>query len=151
MSVRENSTMRIHGKIQKLFGIISNKEECSITDQYINDLKIKVFSREQTVRTLSGGNQQKIVIAKSLAVIPKLLILCEPTRGIDVGAKAEVHHIIANLADQGIAIIVISSELQEIFNLADRILVMHEGKITADLPIGEANQEVVMRAAIGAE
>jgi ABC-type sugar transport system ATPase subunit len=151
MSVRENSTMCIHGKIQRLLGIISNKEECSVTDRYIKELKIKVFSREQTVRTLSGGNQQKIVIAKSLAVIPKLLILCEPTRGIDVGAKAEVHHIIANLADQGISIIVISSELQEIFNLADRILVMHEGKITADIPIAEANQEVVMRAAIGAE
>lgn len=108
-----------------------------------------MYSRGQKCVTLSGGNQQKIVIAKSLAVAPKLLILCEPTRGIDVGAKAEVHSIISDLADQGISIVVVSSELQEIFNLADRIIVMHEGSITADIPIEEATQEIVMKAAIG--
>ncbi len=149
MSARENATMCIHGKIKRLFGVISKSKECAVTDRYINELQIKVVSREQTVRTLSGGNQQKIVIAKSLAVTPKLLILCEPTRGIDVGAKVEVHHIITALADSGISILVISSELQEIFNLSDRILVMHEGIITADIPVHEADQETVMRAAIG--
>jgi len=151
MSVRENTTLCVHDKITNTFGAISTKKENSITDSYIKELKIKVFSREQTTRTLSGGNQQKIVIAKSLAVHPELLILCEPTRGIDVGAKAEIHNIIAALADQGMAIIVISSELQEIFNLADRILVMHEGMLTADIPIDKANQEIVMRAAVGAD
>ena len=149
MSARENSTMCIHNRIKRLFGVISKAEECAVTDRYIQELKIKVVSREQTVRTLSGGNQQKIVIAKALAVAPKLLILCEPTRGIDVGAKVEVHHIISSLADSGISILVISSELQEIFNLSDRILVMHEGRITADIPVNEADQETVMRAAIG--
>ncbi|MDX9934484.1 MAG: sugar ABC transporter ATP-binding protein, partial [Sphaerochaetaceae bacterium] len=94
MTVRENTTMCIHRKLQRLFGLISNKDEYDITDHYIDELKIKVFSREQIVETLSGGNQQKIVIAKALAVTPRLLILCEPTRGIDVGAKAEVHNII---------------------------------------------------------
>ncbi|MCK9547666.1 MAG: sugar ABC transporter ATP-binding protein [Sphaerochaeta sp.] len=149
MTVRENTTMCIHEKIRRLLGIISSKEEHLVVNRYIDELDIRVYSSEQKVSTLSGGNQQKIVIAKSLAVTPKLLILCEPTRGIDVGAKAEVHNIIFQLADQGISIIVISSELQEIFNLSDRIIVMHEGVITANLPRHEATQEVVMRAAIG--
>lgn len=149
MSARENTTLCVHDKIQNKIGMIQRKKENAITDTYIDELRIKVFSREQVVRTLSGGNQQKIVLAKALAVDPLLLILCEPTRGIDVGAKAEVHSIITALADTGIAILVISSELQEIFNLADRILVMHEGVITANIPIAEANQENVMRAAIG--
>lgn len=149
MTVRENTTMCIHEKIKRLLGFISNREEQHIVERYIDELDIRVYSSEQKVDTLSGGNQQKIVIAKSLAVTPKLLILCEPTRGIDVGAKAEVHNIIFALADQGISIIVISSELQEIFSLCDRIIVMHEGVITADLPRQEATQEVVMRAAIG--
>lgn len=149
MSARENTTLCVHDKIQNKIGMIQRKKENAITDTYIDELRIKVFSREQVVRTLSGGNQQKIVLAKALAVDPLLLILCEPTRGIDVGAKAEVHSIITALADTGIAILVISSELPEIFNLADRILVMHEGVITANIPIAEANQENVMRAAIG--
>ena len=149
MTVRENTTMCIHEKIKRLLGFISNREEQHIVERYIDELDIRVYSSEQKVDTLSGGNQQKIVIAKSLAVTPKLLILCEPTRGIDVGAKAEVHNIIFALADQGISIIVISSELQEIFSLCDRIIVMHEGMITANLPRQEATQEVVMRAAIG--
>lgn len=149
MTARENATLCIHNTISNQFGCIEHKKENSIIDGYIKDLRIKVYSREQVVRTLSGGNQQKIVLAKALAVDPILLILCEPTRGIDVGAKAEVHTIITALADRGISILVISSELQEILNLSDRVLVMHEGCITADLPIADANQENIMRAAIG--
>ncbi|MDY0289365.1 MAG: sugar ABC transporter ATP-binding protein [Sphaerochaeta sp.] len=149
MTARENTTLCVHTKIQNRMGMISRRKENAITDAYIKELRIKVFSREQVTRTLSGGNQQKIVLAKALAVDPLLLILCEPTRGIDVGAKAEVHSIISALADKGMSILVISSELQEVLNLADRILVMHEGVITANLPIAEANQENVMRAAIG--
>ena len=150
MTVRENTTLSIHDRISRMFNVISKSRECEVTDRYIENLKTKVSSREQVVETLSGGNQQKVVIAKSLALEPELLILDEPTRGIDVGAKAEVHNIISELADQGMAIIVISSELPEVFHLADRILVMHEGKITADFIKEETNQEMVMHAAIGA-
>lgn len=150
MSVRENTTMSIHDKVSSLLNVINSSKEKEITDKYINSMKTKVSSREMVVETLSGGNQQKVVIAKSLAVEPKLLILDEPTRGIDVGAKAEVHNIISDLADEGMSIIVISSELPEVFHLADRILVMHEGEITADLMKEDATQEIVMHAAIGA-
>lgn len=150
MSVRENTTLSIHDKVSSLMKIISGKKEREVTDKYISDLSVKVSTREQVIETLSGGNQQKVVIAKALAIEPLLLILDEPTRGIDVGAKAEVHNIIAELADEGMSIIVISSELPEVFNLADRILVMHEGKITADLNKDDATQEMVMHAAVGA-
>ncbi len=149
MTVRENTTLSIHDKVSSLLKLINASAEKEITDRYISDLKTKVSSREQVVETLSGGNQQKVVIAKSLALEPDLLILDEPTRGIDVGAKAEVHNIISELADRGMSIIVISSELPEVFHLADRILVMHEGKLTADLLKEEADQEMVMHAAIG--
>ena len=150
MTVRENTTMSIHDRISSLLKVISGTQERQITDRYIRSMKTKVSSREQVVETLSGGNQQKVVIAKSLALEPELLILDEPTRGIDVGAKAEVHRIISDLADGGMAVIVISSELNEVFHLADRIVVMHEGEITADLNKAEADQEMVMHAAIGA-
>ena len=149
MSVRENTTLSIHDRVSGLFSFIRSSAEKEVTDRYISALSTKVSSREQTVETLSGGNQQKVVIAKSLAIEPELLILDEPTRGIDVGAKAEVHNIISKLADQGMSIIVISSELPEVFHLADRILVMHNGTITADLIKDEADQEMVMRAAVG--
>ena len=149
MNVRENTTLSIHNRVAGRFGMIRAREERDVSDRYISSLRTKVSSREQTVETLSGGNQQKVVISKSLAVEPFLLILDEPTRGIDVGAKAEVHNIISGLADEGMAIIVISSELPEVFHLADRILVMHEGRITANLVKNEADQEMVMRAAVG--
>ncbi len=151
MTTRENITMSIHSRIRGLFNLISSAKEREISDFYIQSLRVKVSSREQRLDTLSGGNQQKVVIAKALAGEPWFLILDEPTRGIDVGAKAEVHAIIGELADQGVAILVISSELPEILHLSDRILVMHEGKITADICRDEADQERIMRAAIGRE
>ncbi|WP_455381524.1 sugar ABC transporter ATP-binding protein, partial [Salinispira pacifica] len=151
MSARENITMSIHKRIRGLFNLISRAKEHAISDLYIRNLRVKVSSREQRLDTLSGGNQQKVVIAKALAGEPWFLILDEPTRGIDVGAKAEVHSIIAELADEGVAVLVISSELPEILHLSDRILVMHEGRITADISREEADQERIMRAAIGRE
>jgi ABC-type sugar transport system ATPase subunit len=151
MTVRENTTLSIHDFLSSFFRTINRQKEKDVSDKYIETLRTKVSSREQVVETLSGGNQQKVVIAKSLAVEPTLLILDEPTRGIDVGAKAEVHNIISDLADKGMSIIVISSELPEVFHLADRILVMHEGRISADLIKDEADQEMVMRAAIGTD
>ena len=148
MSVRENSTMTIHRKILNAMGLISRPKENTVTDKYVGMLKTKISSREQAIKNLSGGNQQKVVIAKWLAIKPQVLILDEPTRGIDVGAKAEVHKIIADLADEGVAILMISSELPEVLHVADRILVMHEGRITADIPRDQANEEVLMKAAV---
>ena len=104
---------------------------------------------EQRVAALSGGNQQKVVIAKWLATKPKVLILDEPTRGIDVGAKAEVHALIARLAEEGVAILMISSELPEVLGMSHRVLVMREGQIVADIPREEASEESIMAAATG--
>ncbi len=148
MSVRENLTLSVHKKICRLAGLVDFRLDRAITDKYVSKLGIKISSREQPVKNLSGGNQQKLVIGKSLAVEPNVLILDEPTRGIDVGAKSEVHRIIAELADAGMAILMISSELQEILGVADRILVMHEGRLTADFPRNKADQETIMKAAI---
>lgn len=125
------------------------KETATIT-RYIKELAIKTPSAEQLADNLSGGNQQKIVIAKWLATKPKLLILDEPTRGVDVGARAEIYGFMNELAKQGVAILMISSDLPEIINMSDRVLVMHEGKITANLSRNELNQETIMRYATGA-
>jgi ABC-type sugar transport system ATPase subunit len=148
MTVRENSTMTVHDRILNALRLISAKKENTITDTYVQSLKTKISSREQVVRNLSGGNQQKVAIAKWLAIKPDVLILDEPTRGIDVGAKAEVHKIIADLADAGVSVIMISSELPEVLHVADRILVMHEGRLTADIPREQANEEMLMKAAV---
>ncbi len=104
---------------------------------------------EQRVAALSGGNQQKVVIARWLATKPKVLILDEPTRGIDVGAKAEVHALIAQLAEAGVAILMVSSELPEILGMSHRILVMRGGRIVADIPRQDATEESIMAAATG--
>ncbi len=148
MTVRENVTLAIHRLVSNRALFIDGAAEREITDRYIQDLRMKVSGREQVARSLSGGNQQKLLLAKWLAIRPKLLILDEPTRGIDVGAKAEVHRIIAELADGGMSILVISSELPEILRLSDRILVMHEGRLTADIPRLDADEERIMKAAV---
>jgi rhamnose transport system ATP-binding protein len=100
-----------------------------------------------TATTMSGGNQQKVVVAKWLATNPTLLIIDEPTRGIDVSTKAEVHRLLSELATQGLAVLMISSELPEVLGMADRVLVVCEGRLTADLPRAEATAESVLRAA----
>jgi ABC-type sugar transport system ATPase subunit len=148
MSVRENVTMSIHGLVKRLGLFLSRNKENRVTDSYVSSLGIKVSDREQTVNNLSGGNQQKVVIAKWLATHPRILILDEPTRGIDVAAKAEVHRMISELADQGVSIMLISSELPEILSLSDRVLVMHEGRVKATLDRSEASQESIMGAAL---
>ncbi len=117
--------------------------------RYVDELRIKTPSIEQTVRNLSGGNQQKVVLAKWLFTQSRVLIFDEPTRGIDVGAKAEIYRIINQLAAAGAAVLVISSELPEILGLCDRVMVMHEGAITGELSREEAGQEAIMRLATG--
>jgi ABC-type sugar transport system ATPase subunit len=141
-------TMSVHRQIRTPFGLISGARENELTRRYVDRLRIKISSHEQVVRNLSGGNQQKVVLGKWLAIHPKVLILDEPTRGIDVGAKAEVHKIIADLADEGVSILMISSELPEILHVSDRIIVLHEGRLTATFTRDDATEEKIMKAAV---
>jgi len=129
-------------------GKINFKKEFELVNNFVNKLKIRTPHIFQKVNNLSGGNQQKVVLAKWLALKPKVLILDEPTRGIDVGAKAEIHSLIDQLAKEGIGIILISSELPEILALSDRILVVSKGRITKELSRKEATQEKIMEYAI---
>ena len=124
------------------------KKEKDLAEKYIDELNIRTPSQEQRVRNLSGGNQQKVVISKWMATKPKILILDEPTRGIDVGAKKEIHMLMSQLAKEGVAVIMISSELPEILGMSDRIIVMHEGRIKGELMREEASQEAIMKLAI---
>jgi len=128
--------------------LIDHRAENRVADEQIRALSIKSHDRNQSVNTLSGGNQQKVVIAKSLLTTPAILILDEPTRGIDIGAKAEVHAIIARLAREGKAILLISSELPELLALSDRLLVMREGVLTAELDPRRATQEQILQHAM---
>jgi D-xylose transport system ATP-binding protein len=130
-------------------GFINQDEELAQVEQMIASLRIKTPSVEQLTQNLSGGNQQKVALGKWLLTKPSVLILDEPTRGIDVGAKYEIYTIMRNLAEAGIAIIMISSELPEILGMSDRILVMHEGRITGELSCSEATQEKILACAIG--
>lgn len=148
MDIKENITLASLNKISNFRGINEN-EEIKTANHYVDTLKIKTPSIEQKTRNLSGGNQQKVVISKWLMAAPKILILDEPTRGIDVGAKYEIYNIMNDLVDQGVSIIMISSELPEVLGMSDRILVMHEGKFTAELDWKEADQEKVMYYATG--
>lgn len=128
--------------------MINESLEETIINQSIAKLKVKTSSPELAIGRLSGGNQQKAILAKCLLLNPKILILDEPTRGIDVGAKYEIYKLINQLAQEGMAIIVISSELPEVLGISDRVLVMHEGKIKANLINQNLTQEKVMEAAL---
>ena len=146
--VAENSTMAcLDNFINGIF--IDKKKEDSETAKYVESLAIKTPSVDQLVVDLSGGNQQKVVISKWLETNPRILILNEPTRGIDVGAKAEIYKIMDDLCRSGIGIIMISSEMQEVMAMSDRILVMCEGRITGEVAAEEATQENLMRLAVG--
>jgi ribose transport system ATP-binding protein len=130
-------------------GIIDLSRETALAEEHRDRLHIRLPSVQQNTRTLSGGNQQKVVIARWLAANCRVLLLDEPTRGVDVGAKAEIYGIIGELAERGVAILLISSELPEVLGLADRIGVMRDGKLAGILPASEATQERVMQLAVG--
>lgn len=150
-TIKYNVSISVLEKFMRFIGI-NKKAEDAIMDEYGNSLSIKMTSPNQKVQQLSGGNQQKVVVAKWLATDPKILILDEPTRGIDVGAKAEIYQLIFKLAKKGVAVILISSEMEEIINLCDRIVVMHEGSIAGVLDNHEASkvkQEEIMLLASG--
>lgn len=149
MACTTNMTFSILKKISKA-GFVNTREEKKLFDQYVDYLQIKLRSGEQAAKELSGGNQQKIVIAKWLLTQPDILILDEPTRGIDVGAKAEVYKLISELAKQGKAILMISSEMQEVLQLSDRVYVMCEGHVTAELSRDELSGHAIMTAATSA-
>ena len=123
--------------------------ERNVYDDFKQKLDIRAAAVTTVVGTLSGGNQQKVALAKWMAMDPRLLILDEPTRGIDVGAKAEIHALVSKLAESGVAVILISSELPEILGLATRILTVREGRITASLDGAMATEESVMAALVG--
>jgi ribose transport system ATP-binding protein len=148
LPIANNIVMAIISKISS-FGIINRKKEDEFANRYVNQLSIRTPSIHQPVQYLSGGNQQRVVIAKWLATNPKLLLVDEPTRGIDVGAKAEIHALLNELAKNGVAILIISCELPEILAMSDRILVMHQGQLKAELSGKKATEEEVMRYAIG--
>jgi ABC-type sugar transport system ATPase subunit len=148
MGVRENLSLPVLDRLGSPL-VPSRRRERALASDYINSLRIRTPHMEQRVSALSGGNQQKVVIARWLATKPKVLILDEPTRGIDVGAKAEVHALIARLAEQGVAILMISSELPEILGMSHRILVMRSGRIVADISREDATEELIMAAATG--
>ena len=148
-SIAKNAAITMLSRIRKGF-ILRAKDERAVADEWTKVLQTKFASIDDPVERLSGGNQQKVVLAKWLATEPKLLIVDEPTRGIDVGTKAEVHKLLSQKAQEGLAVLMISSELPEVLGMADRIFVMREGHIVREFSRNEATSESVIAAATGA-
>ncbi len=147
-AVSENLSLTTIARDQRA-GFLNAAAERDLAETMIRDLRIRTPSPRQVVRYLSGGNQQKVVLGKWLAIQPRVLLLDEPTRGVDIGAKQEIYAIMEQLAAAGVSILFVSSELEEIIGMSDRVLVMHEGRITGELSRGEAAEEEIMRLATG--
>ena len=148
MAVRENMSLPSLRRDQR-HGFLNRQKEAEITAKMIDQMRIKTPDAEQEVRYLSGGNQQKVVLGKWLAMKPFVLLLDEPTRGIDVGAKQEIYGLMEQLAGDGVAILFVSSEMEEVLGMSDRALVMHEGRLAGELRRDELNEEAVMQLATG--
>jgi L-arabinose transport system ATP-binding protein len=144
-SVRDNISLASLDRLRR-GRFVRRKAERALVDGFVSSLRIKTPSAEQQVRKLSGGNQQKVVLARWLARNPRLLILDEPTRGVDVGAKAEIYTIISKLAEAGTALLIVSSDLPEVIGLADRILVMKDGRLAGELPGGATEEQILALA-----
>jgi len=129
--------------------VINSQSETKLAQEYVERLNIRTPNLNQQVMYLSGGNQQRVVIAKWLAMAPKVLVLDEPTKGIDIGAKAAIHALMCEMAKAGVGIIMISSELPEVMAMSDQVLVMHRGRITGEFNRENATEEKLMRAATG--
>jgi len=149
-SVKENLSLAVLDRFTK-WGFINKAAEAGLVSDYIGRMRIQTPSMDRPVENLSGGNQQKVVLARWLAKQTRVLVLDEPTRGVDVGAKAEIYHIIDQLASTGVAILIISSELPEVLGLADRIVVMQNGAVTGELTHAEATEERVLALAMASE
>lgn len=148
-SVAYNISVTVLRDLVRRFGIVDARRERDLAEKHVRELNIKTPNLRTKVYSLSGGNQQKVVLAKWLSVTPRLLILDEPTRGIDVASKSEIHNLIAQLADHGLGIMMISSELPEILKMSDRVIVMHEGRVTGVFEGSEKTAENIIRAATG--
>jgi rhamnose transport system ATP-binding protein len=148
MSVAANTSMAVLPELTP-GGLLRPRRERALARRFMEELRIKATSPAQVVRSLSGGNQQKVVLSKWLAAEPRILILDEPTHGVDVGTKADVHRTISHLAAGGLTILLISSELLEILAMSDRVLVLHEGRLAAQLARAEATEERIVQAAAG--
>jgi rhamnose transport system ATP-binding protein len=148
LSVERNATLPRRWSLSRL-GMLFGAAERRSARTWAERLQVKAARLSDPVSTLSGGNQQKVVLAKWLSTEPRVLIVDEPTRGIDVGTKAEVHRLLSTLAKDGVAVLMVSSELPEVLGMADRVLVMHEGRLVADIPRTNADEESVMLAATG--
>jgi len=150
-SIRHNMTLPSLGRLSKMRWFVDEAAETRMIEEYRRKLSIKMSSDKVAIGTLSGGNQQKVLLARCMALNPKVLIVDEPTRGIDVGAKAEVHQVLFDMAAQGVAVIVISSELPEVMAVSDRIVTFMNGAITGSTPGSEATEEQLMNLmALGA-
>ncbi|MBI2933171.1 MAG: sugar ABC transporter ATP-binding protein [Planctomycetes bacterium] len=149
LGVGENIVLSSYDRLSSL-GLVRRRERAEVERRYIDRLSIKCAGAAQRVRELSGGNQQKVVLAKCAAVEPRVVIFDEPTKGVDVGAKAEIHDLIRDCAARDLAVLLISSELPEVQALSDRLLVFHEGRIVREFRWGEAKDEAVMTVAAGA-
>jgi len=145
--VRENVTLAVVPQYT-VAGFINFKRDRSLAKQLIQEFNIKTPSSEQTVINLSGGNQQKIILARWMAMEPKLIIFDEPTKGIDVGAKSEIYRMICSIAHRGIAVLFISSELPEVIGLSDRIIVLKDGQVTADIQQKDATERGILSYAM---
>ncbi len=144
LGILANFSVAALGRYTGPFGVMNEGRERRELDGYRKALSIRMASPDQRIDGLSGGNQQKVILARWLARDPKVLIVDEPTRGVDVGAKAEVHQILVELASRGIAVMVISSELPEILAVSDRIVTMRQGRITGEMPADAATEERLM-------
>jgi ribose transport system ATP-binding protein len=147
MDVKQNATLAILRRISNRFGSIRSKSEREIASHYRDTLSIATSGLSKTVKFLSGGNQQKVVLAKWLSTKPKILIMDEPTRGIDIGAKAEFHALMSRLAEQGLGILMVSSEMPEIMGMSDRVIVMCQGRVTGEFKRGQFSQVDIMTSA----
>ena len=147
MSIRDNMLISKLGQLKSFW--LNRRGLKQITGNYISDLGISLRNEEQEVKELSGGNQQKVVIAKWLAMTPDILIMDEPTRGIDIGAKSEIYALMRKLTQSGKSIIMISSEIAEVMQVSDRIIVMHEGGISGEIAAEEVSKNSIMQAAFG--
>ena len=149
LDVSENIAIANLDTLSNPVGVLNAKRERDMANRAVKELKIKTPSIKSEVKNLSGGNQQKVIIARWLATQPELLILDEPTRGIDVASKVEIYSIMNELKSRGIGVLFVSSEMPEVMGMSDRILVMHEGRISGEFTREDATQERLMAAAVG--
>jgi ribose transport system ATP-binding protein len=149
LDIRENITISILGQLRKAGIFIHHRKEAEIVEQYIEELNIRLGNMKDNIRSLSGGNQQKVILARTLSSNPELIILDNPTQGVDVGAKLEIYRIIYKLAEKGVSFLVLSGEAQEVLRLCDRIYVMYHGEVRTELNRDEADEEKIMIAATG--